>query len=212
MRIKICCISSPEEAEMAANTGAEFLGVVGPMPSGPGILDHETAAKIARASPRQSKPILLTSSQTAEDIIADAKRVNTSHVQVVRHIDPNEAALLAESTLTYFQVIHIEDENALELIESYSPFCDVFLLDSGKPSQNTLGGTGDTHDWSISAQFVARSPNPTFLAGGLGPHNVADAIRQVQPDGIDICSGVRRNGGLDRDLLTAFVKAARSEV
>lgn len=197
---------------MATSAGAELLGLVGPMPSGPGILDHETAAKIARSTTANAHPILLTSSQTAEEIIADAERVGVSHVQVVRHIAAAESIKLAESNLTYFQVIHIEDETSLGLIETYAPFCDAFLLDSGKPSQNTLGGTGDTHDWNISAQFVARSPKPVFLAGGLGPDNVADAIRQVRPDGVDICSGIRRDGRLNPDLLNAFVKAARSAI
>ena len=210
MRIKICCIASPEEAQIATDAGAELLGLVGPMPSGPGILNYEAAAKIARAAPSKAKPILLTSTQTAEGIIADAERVGVSHVQVVRHIDPREAQKLAASNLTYFQVIHVEDNSALDLIDVYGPHCEAFLLDSGKPSQNTLGGTGSTHDWNISARFVARAQIPTFLAGGLKPGNVTEAIRQVRPDGVDICSGVRRNGKLDQTLLNAFVQAIRS--
>ena len=61
-----------------------------------------------------------------------------------------------------------------------------------------------------SARFVARAQIPTFLAGGLKPGNVTEAIRQVRPDGVDICSGVRRNGKLDQTLLNAFVQAIRS--
>lgn len=210
MRIKICCIASQEEAQIATDAGAELLGLVGPMPSGPGILDHETASEIARTAPVEASPILLTSSQTAQEIIADAERVGVSHVQVVRHIEPDEAKQLAASNLIYFQVIHVEGESTLDLIDVYAPHCDAFLLDSGKPSQNTLGGTGDPHDWQISAQFVAHAPKPTFLAGGLKPGNVAKAIRQVRPDGVDICSGVRRDGKLDQNLLDAFVEAIRS--
>ena len=210
MRIKICCISSTEEARIAHDAGAELLGLVGPMPSGPGILDHKTAAKIARAAPTGAKSILLTSSQTAQEIIADARRVGVSHVQVVRHIEPDEAEKIAASSLTYFQVIHVEDESTLDRIEVYAPHCDVFLLDSGKPSQNTLGGTGNTHDWRISEKFVARATKPTFLAGGLNPNNVAKAIEQVRPDGVDICSGVRRDGQLDQNALSAYIRAIRS--
>jgi len=210
MRIKICCISSPAEAELAAAAGVDLLGLVGPMPSGPGILDHETAEEIARSAPTKAKPILLTSSQSAQEIIADARRVGVSHVQVVRHIEPDEAEKLAASSLTYFQVIHVEDESALDRIEVYAAHCDAFLLDSGKPSQNTLGGTGNTHDWRISEKFVARAPKPTFLAGGLNPDNVAKAIEQVRPDGVDICSGVRRDGQLDQNALSAYFRAIRS--
>lgn len=210
MQIKICCISSPHEARIAADAGADLLGLVGPMPSGPGVVNLDTAAVIAGSITTTAKPILLTSSQTADAIIADAKRVGVSHVQVVRHIDPAEAAHLAATDLTYFQVIHVEDESALDLIEIYAPHCEAFLLDSGKPSKNTLGGTGDTHDWRISAKFAERAPKPTFLAGGLTPENVAQAIRQVRPAGVDICSGVRREDKLDPALLTAFIQAARS--
>ena len=210
MRIKICCISSPDEAQLAAEAGADLLGLVGPMPSGPGILDHEMAADISRTAPASAQPILLTSSHTAADIIADAERVGVTHVQVVRHLDPVEAKRLAATSLTYFQVIHIENEGALDLIDIYAPFCDAYLLDSGKPSLNTLGGTGNTHDWSISAQFVARAPKPTYLAGGLRPDNVAKAIHHVRPDGVDICSGIRKDARLDPTLLRDFVDAARS--
>ncbi len=195
---------------MAANAGADLLGLVGPMPSGPGILSHDSAAEIAQSSPTQAKPILLTSSSTAEAINAEANRVGVSHVQVVRHIDPAEAGRLAETDLTYFQVIHVEDETALTHIDTYAPHCDAFLLDSGKPSQNTLGGTGDTHDWRISAEFVAQAPKPTYLAGGLTPDNIAEAIQRVRPHGVDICSGVRRDGQLDPALLSKFTQAVRS--
>ena len=210
IQIKICCISSSDEARCASDAGADYLGLVGPMPSGPGILDHSTAQTIAAQHRGHGAPILLTASTTAEAIAADAARVGVSHVQVVRHIDPAEAQLLSEYPLTYFQVIHIEDETALTLIETYAPFCDVFLLDSGRPSQDTLGGTGKTHDWRISAEWVRRAPIPTFLAGGLTADNIADAIKTVRPAGVDICSGIRRGGALDPALLASFIKNVKS--
>ena len=212
VRIKICCISSPEEARIASDAGADLLGLVGPMPSGPGILDHAAARDIAQSLTGTASPILLTSTQTADAIIADAARVGVSRVQVVRHIDAAEAQRLAASPLTYFQVIHVEDETALDLIEIYAPHCDRFLLDSGRPSQGTLGGTGNTHDWSISAEFVRRTPKPTFLAGGLTPQNAAEAIAAVRPYGLDICSGVRRGDTLNAALLSQFIEAVQNAV
>lgn len=208
IRIKICCISSPEEAQLASDAGADLIGLVGPMPSGPGVLDLNQAATISRDHHGTAQPILLTSSPTADAIEADAAQVGVTHVQVVRHIAPAEAARLGKRSLTYFQVIHIEDERALELIDQYGAHCDAFLLDSGRPSQDALGGTGAVHDWRISAEFVRRANKPTFLAGGLSPENVAEAIRLVQPDGLDICSGIRRGGHLNAARLKAFIKAA----
>lgn len=206
-RIKICCISSLEEANLATDARADILGLVGPMPSGPGTLTLEAAKAIAIGYSGNARPILLTSSSTADAIAEEAKQVGVSHVQVTRHIDSAEAQRLAELPLTYFQVVHIEGEAALDLIEIYEPSCDFFLLDSGRPSQGTLGGTGNTHDWSISTNFVRRASKPTFLAGGLRPDNVAEAIKIVRPFGVDICSGVRHGGVLNKDLLAAFVQA-----
>lgn len=108
-------------------------------------------------------------------------------------------------------MIHVESESALDLIDQYAPHVHAFLLDSGRPSLPVpeYGGTGRTHDWSVSAEFVRRSPLPVFLAGGLSASNVGEAIRTVRPFGVDLCSGVRTEGRLDRDKLEAFVDAVR---
>ena len=92
-----------------------------------------------------------------------------------------------------------------------APHVDEILLDSGQPDspERILGGTGNVHDWSISAEIIQRVPVPVLLAGGLGPDNVADAIRAVQPWGVDICSRLRPRARLDESLLAAFVGAVR---
>lgn len=101
---------------MADDAGADFIGLVGPMPSGPGVLDHDAARAIAAAYTGNAEPVLLTASQTAEAIAADARRVGATHVQVVRHIDRAEAHRLSGMPLTYFQIIHVEDRGALDLV------------------------------------------------------------------------------------------------
>jgi len=208
-RVKICCIASGEEARRAAGAGAELLGLVGPMPSGPGVLTLAQAAEIAADAPEAARPVLLTSSGTAAGIAAQAARVGVTAVQVVRHIAAAEARALAASGLHYVQVVHVEGRDCLDLIDVYGGHCTAFLLDSGRPSGAELGGTGRVHDWGVSAQFRRRSPRPVFLAGGLTPDNVAEAIAQVRPAGVDICSGLRRNGALDPGLLAAFMAAVR---
>ena len=86
-----------------------------------------------------------------------------------------------------------------------------FLLDSGRPGAPVpeLGGTGRTHDWSISARFVRASPRPVFLDGGLDANNVMEALRQVRPYGIDLCSRVRTDGKLDVMKLALLMAAVR---
>ncbi|MEL6768583.1 MAG: phosphoribosylanthranilate isomerase, partial [Pseudomonadota bacterium] len=194
IEIKICCIANAAEARLAAKAGADWFGLVGPMPSGPGILTLAAAREIAKAAPAGARPILLTASETAEEIGRDAAAVGVDAVQVVRHIAPTEACALAARPLHYVQVVHVEDASALDLIDSYAEHADAFLLDSGRPADAVLGGTGRAHDWTVSRAFVAASPLPVFLAGGLHPGNAAEAVASVRPAGLDICSGLRPDG------------------
>ena len=192
---------------MAADAGAELLGLVGPMPSGPGILTLEAARAIAAGMGEGARSILLTASETADDIAREAEAVGVGAVQVVRHIPEREAAALAAHGPTYVQVVHMEGPGALDLADVYGPHCDAFLLDSGRPSSGELGGTGRMHDWALSREFVRRAPRSVFLAGGLDPGNVARAVRLVRPAGVDVCSGLRTGGRLDPALLDAFMAA-----
>jgi phosphoribosylanthranilate isomerase len=212
-RVKICCISSVGEAETAVRLGADALGLVAAMPSGPGVIDDATIAAIAAAVPPPVATFLLTSELTAARIAEHVRATGTSAVQIVSHIAPEEAAKLAEllPVTRRVQVIHVEDDRALDLIDVYAPHMHAFLLDSGRPSLPVpeLGGTGRLHDWAVSAAFVRRSPRPTFLAGGLRPSNIGDAIRRVRPYGLDLCTSVRTNGCLDPIKLTHFMRAVR---
>ena len=110
------------------------------------------------------------------------------------------------------QVIHVGGEESVEEARAVASEVDALLLDSGRQSLpvKELGGTGRAHDWSLSRRIVEASPVPVYLAGGLTPHNVGDAIRQVRPFGVDVCSGVRSGGRLDEARLTAFVAAVRA--
>ncbi|MEL7349173.1 MAG: phosphoribosylanthranilate isomerase [Pseudomonadota bacterium] len=193
-RVKICCIASEAEAAMAAGAGADLLGLVGPMPSGPGILALEDVARIVASVPPWAQPVLLTEGTTAAAVAQDAAQAGVSAVQVVQHLAVEEAEALAAMPLLYVQVVHIEDAGALDLAAVYGPHCDAFLLDSGRPAEGVLGGTGQVHDWALSARFVEIAAKPVFLAGGLTPQNVGEAIATVRPFGLDLCTGVRGDG------------------
>ncbi len=212
-RVKICCIATPEEADMAIAHGADALGLVGAMPSGPGPIADAEIARIAAAAPPPVATFLLTSEVTAGDIAAHVRQTGANTVQIVNHIDPGEALRLAEylPATRRVQVIHVEDRSALDLVDLYAPHVHAFLLDSGRPSLEVpeLGGTGRVHDWAISAEFVRLSPRPVFLAGGLNAANAEDAIRTVGPYALDLCSSVRTDGVLDSGKLRAFMQAVR---
>ncbi len=181
------------------------------MPSGPGPISDDAIAAIAAGLPPHVLSLLLTAETTADAIADHARRTGVKGVQIVNHIDAREQADLARLLPDHerWQVVHVEDDGALAMIPAHGPYATCFLLDSGRPSQRELGGTGRVHDWGISAAFVAASPVPVFLAGGLNPDNAAAAVAAVRPAGLDVCSGLRRDGRLDAGLAHAFVAAAR---
>lgn len=212
-RIKICCIASLAEARLAIRCGADAVGLVSVMPPGPRVIDNRTIAVIASGVPPPIATFLLTSGATAESIAEHVRRTGPSTVQIVLRIDPAESEKLVNllPTTRRVQVIHVEDECALDLIPHYAPHAHAFLLDSGRPTLPIpeYGGTGRIHDWKVSAEFVRRSPLPVFLAGGLTVNNVGEAIRTVRPFGVDLCSGVRTDGRLDQEKLVAFIDAVQ---
>jgi phosphoribosylanthranilate isomerase len=181
-------------------------------------LASSTTVLLPRSLPLVPPPIatfLLTSEVTAAGIARHVARTRPSTVQIVSHIRTSEAAQLAELLpgTRRVQVIHVEDECALDMIGGYAPYVHAYLLDSGRPDLGVpaFGGTCRIHDWRISAEFVRRSPHPVFLAGGLSPANVGEAIRRVRPFGVDLCSGLRTEGGLDSNKLGVFMKAVHQE-
>jgi phosphoribosylanthranilate isomerase len=211
LRLKVCCIGSREEARLAIAAGADALGLVGEMPSGSGIISDELAADIVRCVPPPVATFLLTSESKADAIADHVLQVGANTVQIVRHIEPSEYEQLRQRlpTTKLVQVVHVESEATIELATIYAGLADALLLDSGRPSATIaeLGGTGRVHNWGISQRLVARADVPIFLAGGLTPENVRAAVAQVQPYGIDVCSGVRTNGALDEAKLAAFTQA-----
>jgi phosphoribosylanthranilate isomerase len=213
-RLKVCCISSIDEARLAIRLGADALGLVGEMPSGPGPIDDGLIAEIAATVPPPVATFLLTSRIIPDHIVDHvlATRVNT--VQLVDEVpDAAYAALRRHApAVRIVQVLHVQHNGVLEEAARLAPLVDAFLLDSGRPAAavKELGGTGRTHDWSISARLIAASPRPVFLAGGMRPDNVAEAIRTARPFGIDLCTGVRTAGRLDEAKLRSLISAIRA--
>ncbi len=213
VRVKVCCISSAEEADIAIRLGADAVGLVAEMPSGPGPIPNDRIREIALGIPATIASFLLTSRTRGEDIATHIQHCCPSTVQIVNHIDPGEYATVTRRfpATRRVQVIHIEGRGALDLARTYESRVHSLLLDSGRPDadRKELGGTGRTHDWDISAEIVRQSRIPVFLAGGLTAENVAEAVSRVRPFGVDICSGVRTGGKLDADKLSAFMDVVR---
>ena len=210
-RVKICCIASVEEARLAISHGANAIGLVSAMPSGPGPIAEEAIAEIVPHVPPGVATFLLTCRQEVEAIVAQQRRTRANTIQLCDRMEASAYAQLRDAMpgTALVQVVHVCDENSIDEAAAVSPHVDAILLDSGnqKLAIKELGGTGRVHDWSISAQIVQRvAPVPVFLAGGLNPANVADAITKVRPFGVDVCSGLRTNGRLDESKLSAFFR------
>ena len=213
IRIKICCISSPDEATMAIRAGASALGLVGKMPGGPGVIGDDLIRQIAATVPPPVATFVLTSETDVDAIVAHHGRVLTNTIQLVDALPAGSYARLRQRLpgIKLVQVIHVLDEASVDEALAAADETDALLLDSGNPrlAVKELGGTGRRHDWAISRRIVDQSPVPVFLAGGLNADNVRQAIDTVQPFGVDICSGVRTDGRLDARKADAFAANCR---
>jgi phosphoribosylanthranilate isomerase len=209
-RVKICCISSIDEAKMAIQFGASALGLVANMPSGPGIISDELILTISNSVPPPIATFMLTSETSAQQIIEHHKRTLTNTIQIVDELAEGtyQAIRKALPAIKIVQVIHVTGEKTIDEALKISEFVDALLLDSGNPNLaiKELGGTGRVHNWELSKKIVEQSNIPVFLAGGLTADNVRQAIEQVQPFGLDLCSGVRTNKNLDPHKLERFFK------
>lgn len=210
-RIKVCCIESVEEARLAIRYGASALGLVSAMPSGPGVIPEETIAEIAAVIPPGVDSFLLSCAQVVDTLVGQQQRTCTSVIQLCDALRDGSYAQLRTALpgIRIVQVIHVTGPEALDEALAVAPHVHALLLDSGRPSLpvKQLGGTGRVHDWSVSRKIREQCGIPVYLAGGLRPENVGDAIQEVRPFGLDLCTGVRNAGRLDEGKLALFMKA-----
>lgn len=207
-RVKICCIGSIDEAWTAIRLGASALGLVSEMPSGPGPIPEELIRRIAARIPPGVASFLLTSRQDAASIIEQQRRCHVNTVQIVDRLEQGSYAEMRAMMpgVSLVQVIHVTGEEALEEALRVAPDVNAVLLDSGNQTLKIkeLGGTGRRHDWTISRKIREQLDVPVYLAGGLRAENVREAVEQVAPFGLDVCSGVRTLGRLDEQKLAAL--------
>lgn len=212
-RVKICCMGSVEEARLAIESGASAVGLVSEMPSGPGVIAEDLIAEIAATIPPAVSSFLLTCKTDAAAIIEQQQRVGVNTIQICDRLETSSYPILREALpgVCLVQVIHVNGPESVDEAISIAPFVSGILLDSGNQSLpvKELGGTGRTHDWKLSLQIREAIDVPLFLAGGLKAENVTDAIRQVRPFGVDVCSGVRTDGKLDATKVKSFFAAVR---
>ncbi|MDQ3134042.1 MAG: phosphoribosylanthranilate isomerase [Acidobacteriota bacterium] len=207
-RVKICCISSVAEAWLAIRYGAAAVGLVSEMPSGPGVIAEASIGEIARRVPPAVSSFLLTCRQDANSIIRQQQRTGANTIQICDRLEAGGYDELRRALpgIALVQVVHVSGPEAIDEAVRVAAGVDAILLDSGNQSLpvKELGGTGRTHDWNLSRLIREAVLVPVFLAGGLNSANIARAVREVGPFGVDVCSGVRTDGELDEGKLAAF--------
>lgn len=211
IRLKVCCISSAEEARTALKCGAHSLGLVSSMPSGAGIISDEKIAEILSGLPSDTDTWLLTSKKSGQEICDQLSLYQPKTIQIVDSITAEDYKMIRAKypDIHIVSVVHVLDQTSIAEAKHLEPFVDSILLDSGNPHAATkeLGGTGRSHNWSISQEIVKAVDCRVYLAGGLKSTNVRSAIDKVKPFGVDVCSGVRTNGVLDQEKLESFIIA-----
>lgn len=209
-RVKICCIGSIDEARLAVKYGASALGLVSEMPSGPGVIPDDLIREIAAAVPPGVSSFLLTCKQDAASVIEQQRAARVNTLQLCDRLTAGSYRELRDALpgVSIVQVVHVTGPESVDEAAEVAPHVDAVLLDSGNQSLavKELGGTGRTHDWSLSRRIREAVSVPIFLAGGLKPSNVAEAVRRVEPFGVDVCSGVRTDGKLDETKLAEFFR------
>jgi phosphoribosylanthranilate isomerase len=200
---------------MAIRAGASALGLVSAMPSGPGVIAEDAIARIAASVPPGVATFLLTSLQDAAGIADQQRRLRTTTVQICDRLERGSPRELRQALpgIGLVQVVHVTGPESVAEAVAVAPSVDALLLDSGNQALavKELGGTGRRHDWGLSRRIREAVSVPVYLAGGLRPENVAEAIASVEPFGLDLCSGVRTDGRLDPEKLDRFFAAVRSD-
>lgn len=214
-RFKVCCLQDEQEVDLAAAAGAHLLGFVGRGLSGPEVIDDDARiARLVRRVPVGATAVLLTRDADPDVVVARVRATGVGAVQLCDAVPAEVRRALRHHApgVRILQVVHVTGPQAIDEARALGPEVDVVLLDSGAPGgpAPVYGGTGATHDWTLSRAIVDLARHPVWLAGGLRAANLATAVATVRPVGVDVCSGLRTAGRLDPEKLGAFVAALRA--
>lgn len=219
MKVQIYGVTTPEDGALVAHLGADHVGVVvGERGRTPDEVGFEMARAIFAAIPVSTVKVALTVADDVDDIEAVARAVQPDILHLAAPLDQ----FGAEGTyqvkqrlpgLPLMQSVAVTGQAAYYVAAKFQGVADYLLLDSRDPATGRVGVTGQTHDWSVSRRIVEAVSIPVILAGGLSPDNVAEAIRAVQPWGVDSQSLTSRDDDplrKDADKVRRFIAAARA--
>ena len=214
MKVKFCGISSRAEAETAVLLGADYVGfLVGITHLAEDKLTNRAAREIIeQVDFGRSIPIAVTHLTDASSVIAMMRELGVRAVQLHDNIGFDEIRKIRDTLagLYIIKAVHVEGEMSIDSALAAEEHADALVLDSR--TADRIGGTGLTHDWSVSRRIVEAVRKPVFLAGGLNPDNLRAAIDAVHPFGVDVNSGVEfPSGEKDPEKMKRFIQIARTE-
>ena len=214
MRIKICGIKTEADVDIVIKSGADAAGfLVGQIHTSTDFILPGTAARLSGILPPFITPVIVTHLTDVPSILDIVKKTGITTLQLHGGNSPEDVrkicdALPGNGKIIY--AVHIIKSEIVPSLDAYYPFIDAVLLDSYNMTTGQVGGTGQIHDWVLSARIVKTSTVPVILAGGLNPSNVEEAIKTVNPYGVDANSGLKNpEGGRDSGLCRAFVANSR---
>jgi phosphoribosylanthranilate isomerase len=216
MYIKICGIRRQEDALLAAELGADAIGLlVGQKHNSPDFISAIVARGISRALPPSVEAVLVTHTKEIDELERLLQQSEITTIQLHSQIAPSSVERLRHRlpNVKIFKSVSVISADSVAYPEAFKKLVDGFVLDSVNLATNQLGGTGKTHDWSVSREIVMRySEVPIILAGGLNSENVRSAIECVCPFGVDVNSGTKAADGFkDPRKMEAFIIQAKHE-
>jgi len=214
MYVKICGIRRHEDALIAAELGADAIGLlVGQRHNSPDFISAAVAREISRTLPPSVEAVLVTHITEVDEIERLLRQSGITAVQLHSEITADSVANLRTRfpDLKVFKSVHVISAESVRYPEGFSKVVDGFVLDTINVATDQVGGTGNIHDWSISQEIVERFPDiPIILAGGLNSKNVRSAIESVHPFGVDVNSGTKGSDGFkDARKMREFIREAK---
>ena len=220
VEVKICGITNSEDARAAVAAGADYIGVIVEIEGSPRSVSIDAAQRIISSV---TAPCVLLLEKQTSDVIEIARELTPSAVQLIGRIEYTAIEQLrAHIACAVWKTLQIPqrdcDEGSVPAInrqlEDYrTAGVDAIVLDTLVQHRGLIkkGGTGQTCDWNMAHAIVASAALPIFLAGGITPHNVREAVMAVRPQGIDVSSGVElRPGKKDPDKIQQLIQTVRA--
>jgi phosphoribosylanthranilate isomerase len=210
--VKICGITNVDDARWAASFGVDFIGVNFCKES-PRKVSLEKAKEIVQSLPSFVKSVGVVVNAGFDEIAKIVKIAGLNTIQLHGDETPEDALRIqSELKVNVWKAIRVADADSISKAAAYAGKVDAILLDTFKPGEP--GGTGETFDWDIATQ-IKQCGIPIFLAGGLTPENVGDAIARVEPWGVDVASGVEKTGhhrSKDINKVQKFITNAKGQI